>query len=290
MNTPDVALHGVLPSLDDPVLVVHLHGWIDASGAAAAAMSVLVAATGATPIATFDSDLFIDYRARRPTMELRDGVSTRLVWPEIRLLAGADATGRPVLLLTGPEPDSQWQRFARAVVALARQLGVQRMAALGAYPFAAPHTRPARLSITTPLPDVAATTPWLRSTLDVPAGAASLLEHALAEEGVRTMGIWAQVPHYVSAMPFPASAAALLDGLHSVFGIAAPLAELQREAEAQRVRIDQLVDGNDEHLTMVRQLEVAYDAEPPTSSSDGQLPTADEIAAEFERFLRDQAD
>lgn len=290
MNTPDVALHGVLPSLDDPVLVVHLHGWIDASGAAAAAMSVLVAATGATPIATFDSDLFIDYRARRPTMELRDGVSTRLVWPEIRLLAGADATGRPVLLLTGPEPDSQWQRFARAVVALARQLGVQRMAALGAYPFAAPHTRPARLSITTPLPDVAATTPWLRSTLDVPAGAASLLEHALAEEGVRTMGIWAQVPHYVSAMPFPASAAALLDGLHSVFGIAAPLAELQREAEAQRVRIDQLVDGNDEHLTMVRQLEVAYDAEPPTSSSDGPLPTADEIAAEFERFLRDQAD
>lgn len=290
MNTPDVALHGVLPSLDDPVLVVHLHGWIDASGAAAAAMSVLVAATGATPIATFDSDLFIDYRARRPTMELRDGVSTRLVWPEIRLLAGADATGRPVLLLTGPEPDSQWQRFARAVVALARQLGVQRMAALGAYPFAAPHTRPARLSITTPLADVAATTPWLRSTLDVPAGAASLLEHALAEEGVRTMGIWAQVPHYVSAMPFPASAAALLDGLHSVFGIAAPLAELQREAEAQRVRIDQLVDGNDEHLTMVRQLEVAYDAEPPTSSSDGPLPTADEIAAEFERFLRDQAD
>lgn len=288
MSTDDYVLHGVLPELDDPVLVVHLHGWIDASGAAAAAMSVLVAATGATPVATFDSDRFVDYRARRPTMELREGISTRLVWPEIRLLVGADADGNDVLLLTGPEPDSQWQRFARAVVALTTQMGVRRMASLGAYPFAAPHTRPARLSITTPLPEVAATTPWLRSTLDVPAGAASVLEHSLADAGLSTIGIWAQVPHYVSAMPYPASAAALLEGLRSVYGVSAPLAELHREAELQRTRIDQLVDGNEEHLNMVRQLEVAYDAEPASSSTDGPLPTADEIADEIERFLRDQ--
>ena len=290
MSATDYVLHGTLPSLTDPVLVVHLHGWIDASGAAAAAMSVLVAATGATPIATFDSDVFIDYRARRPTMELRDGVSTGLVWPEIRLLAGTDSEGHDVLLLTGPEPDSQWQRFARAVATLATQCGVHRMAALGAYPFSAPHTRAARLSITTPLPEVAATTPWLRSTLDVPAGVASVLEHALADAGLRTMGIWAQVPHYVSAMPYPASAAALLDGLRSTYGVVAPLGELHREAELQRTRIDQLVEGNDEHVSMVRQLEAAYDAEPTPASTDGPLPTADEIAAEFERFLRDQAD
>lgn len=124
-------LHGELPSLDRPVLVVHLHGWIDASGAAAAAMAALDSACNTTTLATFDGDTFIDYRARRPTMELREGVNTRLVWNDIELKVGADSRGHPVLTLTGPEPDSQWRAFAGAVTQLALQLGVYQMVALG---------------------------------------------------------------------------------------------------------------------------------------------------------------
>ncbi|MEY4173595.1 MAG: hypothetical protein RI900_760, partial [Actinomycetota bacterium] len=129
-------LHGDLPSLDRPVLVVHLGGWIDASGAAAAATSLLDSQSSATTIATFDGDRFVDYRARRPVMELRDGVNARLRWSDIELRLGLDNRGTPLLLLTGPEPDSQWRAFAAAVTELATRLGVYQMVALGAYPFA----------------------------------------------------------------------------------------------------------------------------------------------------------
>ena len=287
----DASLHGTLPQLSNVVLVSHLTGWIDASGAAAAAMSVIEAATAATPIATFDPDTFIDYRARRPTMELRDGVSTRLVWPDIQLKVGHDLNGAPVLLLTGPEPDSNWKRFAATFGDLVQQLGVNRFVGLGAYPFASPHTRDARLSITTPSATLAATLNWLKSTLDVPAGLNSVLEHTCHDLDLEALGLWAQVPHYVSGMPYPGAAAALVEGLCTFSGLDIPTGELRREARLQQGRIDQLVAGNEEHEAMVRQLETAWDAAATaTLPNPDQLPSADELAAEVERFLRGQAD
>lgn len=285
-------LHGELPSLDRPVLVVQLTGWIDASGAAAAAMAALDAACNTTTLATFDGDTFIDYRARRPTMELREGVNTRLVWSDIELKVGADAAGHPVLTLIGPEPDSQWRAFASAVTQLALQLGVYQMVALGSYPFASPHTRAPRLSSSSPSADVVANLPYLKNSVDVPAGMSAVLEHALTEAGIASLGVWVQVPHYVSAMSYPAASAALLDGLREVTGITIDRGELQRESEIQRLRIDQLVAGNDEHQAMVQQLETLYDqVEEQTIEFDralNELPSGDELAAEFERFLRDQ--
>jgi hypothetical protein len=283
-------LHGELPALDRPVLVVMLSGWIDASGAAAAAVAAVDAACNTTPLATFDGDVFIDYRARRPTMELRDGINTRLDWGDIELKLGADTKGTPVLTLTGPEPDSQWRRFAMAVTELAVRLDVYHMVALGAYPFATPHSRASRISITSPSADVVAALPFIKSTLDVPAGMTAVLEHALTEAGIASLGLWVQVPHYVSAMSYPGASVALLDGLRSVTGVDVPVGTLAHDADIQRSRIDQLVAGNDEHGAMVRQLESAYDlvGEDADTMGTTPLPTGDDIAAEFERFLRDQ--
>ncbi|MFM2076270.1 MAG: hypothetical protein RJA49_160 [Actinomycetota bacterium] len=285
--------HGELPKLDRPILVVTLTGWIDASGAAAAAMAAVEEECNSVPLATFDSDVFIDYRARRPVMELRDGVNTRLVWSDIQLKLGEDLAGHSVLTLTGPEPDSQWKTFARAVTELALRLDVYQMVALGAYPFATPHTRASRLSSSSPSAEVIASVPYLKNSVDVPAGMSALLEHSLTEAGIASLGIWVQVPHYVSAMSYPGASVQLLDGLREVTGVSVAGLGLTREAEVQRARIDQLVSGNDEHTEMVHQLEQAYDAiaqqadeAPPLQASD--IPTVDELAAEFERFLRDQ--
>ena len=285
-------LHGDLPMLDRPVLVVQLNGWIDASGAAAAAMAAVEEACSSTPLATFDSDLFVDYRARRPLMELREGVNTRLVWNDIQLKLGRDAKDHAVLTLTGPEPDSQWKAFARAVTELSLRLGVYQMVALGAYPFATPHTRPSRLSSSSPSADVVANVPYLKNSVDVPAGMSAVLEHGLTEAGIASLGIWVQVPHYVSAMSYPAASVALLDGLREVTGITVAAGDLAREADIQRARIDKLVSGNDEHTNMVQQLETAYDmlVDEPAPLTASDIPSADELAAEFEQFLRDQDD
>jgi hypothetical protein len=287
-----------VPDLREPVLVVMLSGWIDASGAAAAAMSAVQGECAATPLVEFDSDVFIDYRARRPLLELRDGVNTRLVWLSPHLQVGRDAEGHDVLLLDGPEPDMAWHRFAALIGDLAGQLAVRQMVALGAYPFAAPHTRPPRLSATSPSADLLASLPFRLSSVDVPAGMSAALELALHERGIPALGIWAQVPHYVASMSYPASSVALLDGLETAAGITVAADELRREAVVQRQRLDQLVEANEEHQDMVRQFERIYDAAEELAGTDetGATPptgglemrSGDELAAEVERFLREQ--
>ena len=282
-----------VPALDEPVLVVMLTGWIDASGAAAAAMAALDKECHTTALVAFDDDTYIDYRARRPLLELRDGVNTGLVWAVPEMRVGRDADGQDVLLLSGPEPDMAWHRFATTIADLTQELGVRSMAALGAYPFATPHTRSPLLSATSPSPDVLAGLPFRTSSVDVPAGMAAALEQALHERGIPALGIWAQVPHYVASMSYPAASVALLEGLATATGVSVDAGELRREAVLQRERLDQLIDGNDEHRAMVTQFERLYDAaeEAETSGAEvGQieLRSGDELAAEVERFLRDQ--
>ncbi len=230
-------------------------------------------------------------------MELREGVNERLVWPEIELKVGRTAVGDDVLVLSGPEPDSAWRGFAAAVTDLAVELGVRMAVVLGAYPFATPHTRPSRLSSSSPSAELIASVPFLKNSVDVPAGMGAVLEHAFVARGVPALGIWAQVPHYLGTMSHPAASAALLDGLQQVAGLTIDHHALAGEAEIQRLRIDQLVDGNAEHRSMVEQLEQVYDASEPSATDPGfrmpaaaDLPSGDDIAAEFERYLRDQGD
>lgn len=281
------------PQLTDPVLVVALTGWIDASGAARTAIEAIEEEAEVSPIAVFDDDVYVDYRARRPVMELREGLNSVLQWEQIAVAVGSDSTGRDLLVLSGPEPDMAWHRFARQVGELADRLGVREMAHLGAYPFAVPHTRPARLSVSSPSQDVLARVPFLRSSIDVPAGVAAALEHELHGRGIAALGIWAQVPHYLASSPYPAASAALLDGLREATGIVIDAAVLRSEVVAQGQRLDALVAGNEEHANMVRQLEQLYDAGddaygPGAAGPAIELLSGDELAAELERFLRDQ--
>ena len=289
MNDPYL-LHEALPKLDQPVLVVMLTGWIDASSAAAAAMSTVQEEWSVRPLATFDGDTFVDYRARRPTMELREGVNVRLLWADIELHVGRDADGHDVLTLSGPEPDSQWRKFADVVSTLAVELGVRQMIVLGAYPFATPHTRDPRLSSSSPSAEVVESVSYLKNSVDVPAGMGAVLEHAFTDKGVPSLGIWAQVPHYVSAMSYPAATLALLTGLQEVAGLVVDAASIRQETIIQRQRLDQLVASNDEHRAMVSQLEELYDQAKQQTDllGTGGIPTGDELAAEFEKFLRDQ--
>ena len=117
----------------------------------------------------------------------------------------------------------------------------------------------------------------------------AVLEHAFVDKGVPALGIWAQVPHYVSAMSYPAATLALLNGLHEVAGVRVDATAIRQETIIQRQRLDQLVAGNDEHRAMVNQLEELYDSQQQTGMLGAAgIPTGDELAAEFERFLRDQ--
>ena len=277
------------PVLEDPVLVVALDGWIDAGFAAATASAHLVALLDPTVVARFDVDALIDHRSRRPIVHLVEGVNTGLTWPRLELRHGRDADGRDILLLLGSEPDVRWRAFTEQVVALVSDLGVRLVVGLGAFPAPVPHTRTLRLASTATSPELAARVP-VRATLDVPAGVEAALERACAEAGLPAIGLWAQVPHYLVNMTYPAASAALVDGLADLAGRRLDSTALHEAATALRTRVDELVAGNPEHVEMVEALEASHDEDVAAGDAErsGPLPSGDELAAEIERFLREQ--
>ena len=58
------------------------------------------------------------------------------------------------------------------------------------------------------------------------------------------------------------------------------------DARSTRDRLDALIADSDEHQQLVRQLEEQADAR--SESDGGPLPSGEELAAELERYLRDQ--
>ena len=276
------------PDLTEGVLVIALDGWIDAGLGAAGAIAALLQAGPTELVAGFDGEELLDYRARRPVLRLVDGENTGLGWSEIQLRAGQDRAGRPIAYLVGPEPDLRWRGFAAAVGDLASELGIRLAVGLGAFPAPAPHTRPVRVAGVSPDQVLAGQVGIVPGRLDVPAGIEGVLELALARVGIPAVGLWARVPHYVGTMSYPAASAALVDALAEVGGLDLDSSGLHRSADVVRQRVDELIAASDQHREMVRQLETNLDAAEGNPLDLGQIPSGDELAAELERYLRDE--
>jgi proteasome assembly chaperone (PAC2) family protein len=272
------------PELEAPVLVMILKGWIDAGLGADGAADVLIEGLDRRTIARFDADALLDWRARRPTMRLVDGINTQLTWEETELSWAKDASGNDVLLLLGNEPDHAWLAFSEQVVDLAMDLGARMAVGLGAYPTPVPHTRTPLLAASASSEELAQG--LLKNSVEVPSGVQGMIERRAALRGLPALGLWAQVPHYVAAMPYPAASLALLQGTNRIAGLDLPIADLPERADASRERIDELISQNPEHTAMLEQLESQADQE--ATSTQLSATSGDELAAELERFLREQ--
>lgn len=296
------------PTLASPVLVMAPDGWIDAGLGGAGAMAALLAGIETEVVATFDIEVFLDLRARRPVARIVDGVLQDVTWPQIELRAGQDAAGHDVLVLAGPEPDNAWHAFAGAVAEVAAELGVRLVVGMGAFPAPVPHTRPAKLVATATTPELAATVGVVKGSLNVPAGILLALQRHFGDVGLPAIALWARVPHYAANRPYPEASVVLLEGLARVADIAVDSGDLRAAAQAARAYLDELTANSAEHAALVRQLEAQADAEEAGESAGagesgesgegaagaaawpGPVPNADELVAEVERFLRDQED
>lgn len=277
-----------VPALRRPVMVVALDGFIDAGEAGSAAAMFLRHRWTAEPVATFDRDTFLDYRARRPTTVIDGGVLRRVEFDELQVLvAEVPDAAHDAVFLIGPEPDMRWEQWCAAVVRLCRDLGVEAVLGLGAYPAAAPHTRPvsiasARNAVAGDL--VPGTEPVPGYT--GPVGAQVALLHRMGESGIPAVGLWAEVPHYIAANAHPSSVLALVEAISRTFGVAVDVEELRMAALAHTAQIDEAVGEHPDAAEMVRRLEAHVDAGGATE----QVPSGDDLAAEIERFLSDRSD
>ena len=281
------------PEMVSPVLVMAPEGWIDAGLGGGAAIAALLSEMSTELVATFDSDGLLDHRARRPVARIVDGVYADVLWPEIQLRGGRDAEGNDVLVLAGPEPDHRWRAFAEAVGSLAQELDVRLLVGMGAFPAPVPHTRAGKIVATATSAELANQVGVVRGNLDVPAGIVVAIQRRFADLGIPALALWAQVPHYTAALPYPEASVQLLETLARVSGITVNTASLREAADATRQRLDELTANSIEHLTLVRQLEAQVDADPPDELVPGGLsniPSGEELAAEVERFLREQSE
>jgi len=278
------------PDFHEPVLVVALEGWVDAGLGAATAVTALLSNPPTELVVTFDGERFLDQRARRPIVRLVDGVTTDLTWPRTQIRHGYDASGADILYLVGPEPDFRWREFVNAVTGLARRWQVRMVVSLGAFPAPAPHTRPVKLAATAPPASAAlvARVGVVQGELEVPAGVQAALELGCEAAGIEAVSLWARVPHYVAAMPFPDASAALVDGLAAIAGLNLDSSALHGAADKARRQVDELIAGNPEHAMMVRKLEESIDASEGNPLGLDGIPSGEELARELEEFLRDE--
>jgi hypothetical protein len=265
------------PPLAAPVLIAAFDGWIDAAGSATGCANHI--AEGGEVLASFDVDSLNDYRARRPVLDVVDGVLARMQWPDI-VLRHVKLGGRDLLVLVGPEPDYKWKQLGNDVMELALRLGVIEWISLGAIPAAVPHTRPV------PVLATASSEAILRDgeqqgpggVLRVPAAALSAIEMTVAGAGIPAIGYYAQVPHYVGTTAYAPATLALLQHLERRLGIVMPLGSLADEAIEQRQRLDAAIAEDEDSREYLVRLE--------SLASEERMPSGDEIASEIERYLR----
>ncbi|HEX2883179.1 MAG TPA: PAC2 family protein [Candidatus Limnocylindria bacterium] len=264
------------PQLSSPIIVAALEGWVDAGSAGTAAAEQL-AAEGEL-VATFDADGIYDYRARRPTLDIVDGRPMELRWPALTLRA-VTMEERELLVLTGPEPDYRWQELSDDLVTLGRRLGATGWASLGAIPAAVPHTRPVPILATASAAGLlpAGIRQGPDGLLRVPAAALSVFERAMGLAGIPSIGLFAQVPHYVNAT-YPTASIALLTALGRFLGVELAVGPLATRALERRTMLDAAAANDDETRAHVERLELLAD--------QSALPEGDELIADIERFLR----
>jgi hypothetical protein len=280
---------------EGPVLVHVLEGFLDAGNAADLAVQHLLDGSVGRIVASFSVDDFYDYRARRPPMSFvedhYDGYEApRLV---VRLLHDEEET--PYLLLHGPEPDTHWEAFAQAVRTVLEHFRVRLTVALGAVPMAVPHTRPVMLTHHATSPDLLTTKNVWRGEIRVPASAQALLELRLGEWGHPAMGFVAHIPHYVAQFSYPHASVALVEALSQAASLRWGLQELRAAGDAKMAEISAQIEDSAEVREVVSGLEQQYDSFHRPDSGEGaealplaeeqELPTGEEIGAEFERFL-----
>ncbi len=279
-----------------PVLVHAVRGFVDAGATGQLAVEHLVEELPHARLATFDTDQLVDYRSRRPAMTFDATAWTHYEVPELVVDLVRDGEGVPFLLLHGAEPDVQWERYVAAVRQLVERFDVPLTIGLHGIPMGLPHTRPTSLTAHATRADLVQDHRSWFGSVQVPASVSALLELRLGEAGHDAMGFAVHVPHYLAQSQYPQATIAGLRAIERATGLDLRTGELEAAATDATLEIERQVSQSEEVRSLVTALEEQYDAfsrnlgGASLLAQSTDLPTAEELGAEFERFLAAQGD
>lgn len=273
-------------------LVAGLTGFSDAGSAVSQLSGYLLEHLTLRVVATFDTDALLDYRARRPTIYFDKDHLTDYEPSVLALYLATDEIGQQFLLLTGFEPDFQWERFTAAVLDLIATYKVKTTTWVHAIPMPVPHTRPIGVTVSGNRSELIDAMSVWRPHTQVPSNALHLVEYRLHQLGHPIAGFVLLIPHYLSDTEHPFAAIKALESISAATGLIFPTDRLREEGRDFLSKIDAQVETNHELARLVGTLEERHDSymegnplRSPLTDEDGELPSADEIAAELENFL-----
>lgn len=278
-------------------LVAGLTGFADAGSAVSQFSEYLVDVLDTRVVAHFDSDSLLDYRARRPVIFFDEDHLTEFRPLSLDLRLAVDDLGQQFLLLVGFEPDFQWERFTAAVLQLIERYQVKSTTWVHAIPMPVPHTRPIGVTVSGNREELIGAMSIWKPRTEAPANALHMLEYRLQSMQHPTAGFVLLVPHYLADTEYPAAAIAALESITTATGLVFPTERLREEGRDFRTKIDSQIETNTELARLVGTLEQRHDSylldnplRSPLTDSDGEIPSADDIAAELEDFLASRRD
>lgn len=272
-----------IPSLRAPILVAAFEGWFDVGGAATGALEWLAERGSAHLVARLDPDEFYDFTERRPLTLVDDGVR-RIDWPTVDFFGlRIEGSDRDLLLAVGVEPHLRWRTFAEAVGEVARHCGAALLVTLGGVLAEVPHTRPFAVTGSTTDPELARVLGLDPPSYQGPTGVVGVLHAHFQGYDTPTVSLRVAEPHYASGSPNPKASRALLERFERVSGIATGWAALDEAADEWEERVNEAMHEDEEIVEYVENLERRADAVIAR-----ELPSPEDLAAEFERFLRQQ--
>lgn len=273
-------------------LVAGLTGFADSGSAVTQFTDYLLETLDHQVVATFDTDELLDYRARRPLVHFDQDHLSDYTPSTLALYLATDEIGQQFLLLTGFEPDFQWERFSAAVLQLIDRFKVRSTTWVHAIPMPVPHTRPIGVTVSGNRTELIDSMSIWKPNTQVPANVLHLIEYRLSALGHPIAGFVLLIPHYLADTEHPDAAIKALEVISVATGLIFPSDSLREEGREFLARIDAQVETNQELARLVGALEERHDAymqgnplRSPLTDEDGALPSADEIAAELENFL-----
>jgi hypothetical protein len=272
-------------------LVIALTGFTDAGSAVSQLVEYSRSELHPEPVAVYSNDVLLDYRARRPIVTFQADHLTDYTPQHLELSLVHDALGGDFLILAGYEPDFAWEAFSGSVLSFAEEFGVSSVTWVHAIPMPVPHTRPIGTTVSGNRSELAAAHSVWKPHTQVPATVGHLLEYRFAEEGMSVAGFVLLVPHYLGDTEYPGATLAALDSITVATGRVFAIDDLRETNGEYLERVAEQVTGSEELTQMLANLEERYDAYMAGATQAtpilhaGDLPTADELAAELERFL-----
>lgn len=271
-----------------PYLLMALDGFLSAGQAPTLVADVLKSAPHRV-VLDLDVDDYYDYRARRPPVLFDQDHYRDLQRPTLEICESYDANGQVFYFLTGPEPDYRWDRFVHALIEAIEDFEIGLVLSLGAVPMGVPHTRPLVITAHGNRPELVDRPNVWQAEIVVPSSAMSYSEHQLGEHYLDAAGYVVHVPHYLAQVEYPTAALSLLEAVATRTGLAFNLEDLRRRQAEALSQIERQIEDQDGGELLV-DLEQQYDAFTRGSqvsllAEDSPLPSADELARQFEQFL-----